>query len=1043
MKENNFTPKTDYSPTNIDENLVFINNIQINSISDKGKNLSVYDTIITSQYENLTLDLANSRSNSFVIEPISDFPNEDLTLMIEKIEGIRDFYVIEGDDLKTDGTISYFDYIGLAQEFEIFWDHAMFYGINISLEVDYGTGLGNNSLDLFVVKANQTGYPDMNHILTEALSNPFNESNYNLLGGSFSYYEFNPTVLEKGQYFLVANLSIIDNSSDSSFIWRGRKASDDGKTFYFEESGGWQPFVASFDLSLIVDICPTDENGNNLLFNNPLELYLQVNGEQILSFHSPLSNSGVQVVTANTSIILEINNTYLFYRDMDAISFYSVSNETTEREINWEIFWELPSANVTSYFLFERVIDIFSQEDWSVNDARTVMNKTFSLSTLKLNNIYRLQLNNSLEACNFTLQTTSPNYVTSLTVFSSDQNEINLGYWIKGDNYFYGYEGSKLDLSTSLLNNESSGIINFTLFNPNGEISPIKANISSLLKYIDNSSYTTIGSLDSSNNQFYTNITLDPSFENSDTPGEWTIFVYWKNGTEVGFLTKSVEVKAYARLETIWQVESTSDNWTNETLVERFSGEKLSIRSWIYSLSNLNSNYSFTYISNEKILFNTSWKTNGEFSYLGDYYFTNVSLSSPVGIQSIDIIFNSSYYHNQSKTIYLRIFFKMGFSLLYPLENQFVLEQNLIANISFRITNETDNDKNIIPIFSENIKIKMNGITVLSEYYNVINTDEYTNISLNISKLGIQSGNFSLDLEITKENFKLNTSSSEITLGFKLIVNPVTPTSPPSPTNPNSPNGKVPYLFLVKMLLFIILPILTSSIAFLIFYLLVIRKRKANEFYISTYNDYLKINSIKKIIIVHQETSISIFELDLGSDFQRDSTLISGFFQAISSIGNELTEKGSGDIRKIQYQNFVVTSARTDHFVIYVFSETDITLDIDLSIQSIILWFEANFHSYAEGWNGDPSVFNGKKEEIIEKCNSFLYLWMKNPIKVRDSKKIKQSKYLEKQLEKYLNTNDFFLIEELINKIEDDIERGKTLSYLQILYNLGYLEIKK
>ncbi|UJG44141.1 MAG: hypothetical protein K9W46_02915 [Candidatus Heimdallarchaeum endolithica] len=175
--------------------------LEVNSISDEGNNLTSYDKINTFQYENMSLNSSNSRTNSFVIEQIADFPNEELSLLIEKIKGVRDYYILESGDLKSNAILSYANYITLAQEFEVYWDYSMFYGVNMTLEVNYGTGLGNNSLELFVVKANQTGYPDMNYILTEAKSSPFNESNYNLLGGSFSYYEFNPSLLEKGHYF--------------------------------------------------------------------------------------------------------------------------------------------------------------------------------------------------------------------------------------------------------------------------------------------------------------------------------------------------------------------------------------------------------------------------------------------------------------------------------------------------------------------------------------------------------------------------------------------------------------------------------------------------------------------------------------------------------------------------------------------------------------------------------------------------------------------------------------------------------------------------
>ena len=58
--------------------------------------------------------------------------------------------------------------------------------------------------------------------------------------------------------------------------------------------------------------------------------------------------------------------------------------------------------------------------------------------------------------------------------------------------------------------------------------------------------------------------------------------------------------------------------------------------------------------------------------------------------------------------------------------------------------------------------------------------------------------------------------------------------------------------------------------------------------------------ALKKILILHTETSLPVFEMDIGEKSSVESTLVSGFLAALTQMGKTISGTEAGEIRKLQ-----------------------------------------------------------------------------------------------------------------------------------------------
>ena len=152
---------------------------------------------------------------------------------------------------------------------------------------------------------------------------------------------------------------------------------------------------------------------------------------------------------------------------------------------------------------------------------------------------------------------------------------------------------------------------------------------------------------------------------------------------------------------------------------------------------------------------------------------------------------------------------------------------------------------------------------------------------------------------------------------------------------------------------------------------------------------YQSVFMIQKILIVHQETSLPVFEKNIVDSFTYESSIITSILQAISTIGQEILGCPT-TFKKLQYHGFVVTSSYFDGYTIYVFSETELVKELEKGMLQIVKWFSCIFGSGYERWDGCMDMYNENKDTIESKITQFLFLWLLYPFQINRNQKIKE-----------------------------------------------------
>jgi len=202
---------------------------------------------------------------------------------------------------------------------------------------------------------------------------------------------------------------------------------------------------------------------------------------------------------------------------------------------------------------------------------------------------------------------------------------------------------------------------------------------------------------------------------------------------------------------------------------------------------------------------------------------------------------------------------------------------------------------------------------------------------------------------------------------------------------------------------------------------------------------YQTVFMIQKILIVHQETSLPVFEKDVENTVPFEASMIAGILQAISSIGQEMIGRPTG-FKKLQFHGFVVTGSYFNGFSIYVFSETELIKEIDEGMQKAIRWFSLTFRSRKENWDGSMDIYNINKSLIESKISQYLFLWLLYPFEISTNQQLDKDNLsiLGKAIFECIKTNRSCSCARLIDNFKEYGEE-KILNEIFNLVDKGYI----
>lgn len=1131
--------ETLYVPNN---NIVKLQYIPIDNYSSVGDNFAVEDDFYLSHtFElNLTKSTYTSDStNQFSISDIAGY-SDQLQYGIENITAIPDYFTIESavsgfDDLADS------DYLAIAQGFTVEWDYAEFYGTDIYLDIKGSGSLGIAELDLFLLKDEGAVFPDVTNIskiLSNCSDNSFTDANPvpSAAAAALTYYDFDDVILEKGKYFIVANLSTVDSTSPGqNFAWTLKNGGPFlGESYRWDAIGlTWDNRTTIVDYTLAPLLLPLDEFQEPLTFTNPAAIDLKDGLTSITAVDQVISGTGVHNLESNYSVNIKFNNSYHFYKTIIATSSFQVTNSSHgDYSVDWFVTWDIIQVNLSDYSNPSRTHVISTPTDWNTMTYNLYANSFLLIPGIRIPEGYSFNLTSLssgvlYQAASLNLSTSSPNYI-----FDLDLNSLNfdLGYWETDGINATGYSGSSVTadiyVKDSLMTDVLDGNVNFTLYDPDGYIVPVKNDsLFPTLIYNDVSNYTFLETSQTGVGLYSVETSFDPSFEGTDKEGYWTAVCFWQNGTEIGFYSLQISVSKSTTASFRWEETVGGSMTSNSSIViERINLKTITAQIIYNNISDPFYSGNGTPIIAAPVAYNTSWGTSGLLNYVGPYYELDIPINVLSGNYSVTLMATGLLLESHSITFYLIVHHTFDIT---PESSSFSAYYNDLQSL-IRFTVEDTANLTYNPILPDEMYFYLDDVLLVKDVDYGIRELPDSEIQLEIYSdivgLDLGVGSHPLDISVAKQGFfedygqeiisdevsltiletpteiVILSSEDEVNFGNETTISFIYVDTihsqnisgatfdvsfdiedaelitqyeidgvyyvtlrihEPQETTINvfvtifkdgfenqtnlaiesisiiNPQitGKIPPILYVVISLFsaaaIIIPIV-----FLVRRRLTKNKRLEKALFSRIYSLYESVLSITKIIIVHKNTGLPVYEMDLGSEITLDPSLITGFLSAISSMGVELRGDRAGSVRRLQYRNFLVTGTESGQFTTYTFSDTELNEEIEERLAVISDWFAKMFSQITEDWDGSTEVFRINLQGITEKIMKEIHLWIFYPFTVSPHKTsiIEEFNGLEKQLITYIIENENVTI----SKIFDELDHIRIEKGLPIIF--GFIE---
>ncbi|MCG3257335.1 MAG: hypothetical protein KAU62_14645, partial [Candidatus Heimdallarchaeota archaeon] len=654
----------------------------ISSISGSGDAFTIDDNFIyqESHSEDLLLKHTSIQANDYIQAnyTVSDLGyNDDYYIYnISSMTALKDFYEIEAYTTRTvNRRIGFDEYRIVAQGFEVEWDYANFTKARLWLQE---FPVFNDEVEIFLCPIGTDNYPNATNVLSTAGSYTGSElASATTIDGVqiLPTYTFNEVTLSKGTYFIVVNHTYVDQLS--YIWWHGNNTTPYTGLAYrsLDNNNGtgvsWGGNV--WDFTLEIELLPVNSTFDGALtFSDPKSISLRDNSTSIDNSYFTIQNSfiGFHYLKSNTSVSVNFDTLYYFSTTYSASSVYSITNSTfNSMTCDWNITWSSNQIS-TTYTLLSRNLSLIIPADWT-STFNWYYNLTSPFSYEKSFGTYITYLNTNTSAGDWWIETSSPNHLYSAT-FSDSVSETDryvLGYWTTNGTDAFGYNGSTIYLDAFVrgdsgsVYNDTTGSLNYTLFDPSGLIVPLKTSLDANLSYVDVTYYSLNGLTNITEGYYSSSITFDPSVYGSDLSGFWTAMVYWDNGTEVGFYTQRIIVQTNTSFICEWEIEPGTNSWTTSD-IRREQFDDIDIRAFYYNISEPFFVGNGKAIPSAEVTYTPSWKAGGTFIDSHPSYTATVNADPAVGIHTIDILASGAFLINHTASFDVTVFYKLAFDTL-------------------------------------------------------------------------------------------------------------------------------------------------------------------------------------------------------------------------------------------------------------------------------------------------------------------------------------------------------------------------------------------
>lgn len=198
----------------------------------------------------------------------------------------------------------------------------------------------------------------------------------------------------------------------------------------------------------------------------------------------------------------------------------------------------------------------------------------------------------------------------------------------------------------------------------------------------------------------------------------------------------------------------------------------------------------------------------------------------------------------------------------------------------------------------------------------------------------------------------------------------------------------IPFAITPELIFTIVLVMIIALVASISGYILVKRNKQINnEHRQMIFNKYMDILNLNYFILAEKNSGLTVYEQPLAGK-KLDSSLISGFLQAIRSFGIELTDADEhSQSVKLDYQNSKILMSDFKNSRLILLMEENPSQDFLDSIKTLSNDIEEKFGILLEDFDGDITPFN----EIKGLLEQHLYSSLIYPLKVISPDKIATS----------------------------------------------------
>jgi hypothetical protein len=205
-------------------------------------------------------------------------------------------------------------------------------------------------------------------------------------------------------------------------------------------------------------------------------------------------------------------------------------------------------------------------------------------------------------------------------------------------------------------------------------------------------------------------------------------------------------------------------------------------------------------------------------------------------------------------------------------------------------------------------------------------------------------------------------------------------------------------------------------------------KRKKNERRERIYNEYMDALNIEYFIVSDKNSGLSVYDQIITGD-EMDSSLISGFLQAIRSFGIELTKsRQESQTIKLEYHDSKILMSEFKDFRLVFIMKDSPSEDFLKAVDSLSIEIDNELGKFMENFDGDLKPF----EKIHDIAEKYLQIALIYPLKVVKFGKVRFNQTEKQIIERALKVmkqrnSDYFYVSNLFGKNKFQVKDAENI----------------